>query len=104
MGARKTLCSTRCSARLESTARSESPGEVKPLTLARLSRPGPFEEEPSTGSWTAGGGQRPGSQGEGREDGSHWSQSLGQGEKMKPVDKTRGWKTPGKERLMEQKY
>lgn len=43
----------------EHNARSESPGEVKPLTLARLSRPGTFGEEPSTGSWTAGGGQRP---------------------------------------------
>lgn len=29
----------------EHDARRESPGEVKPLTLARLSRPGPFEEE-----------------------------------------------------------
>lgn len=74
---------------------NESPGEVKPLSLAWLSRPGPFEKEPRTG------GQLEvvrdsGSQGEGREDGSHWSQSQGQGEKMKPVDKTRGWKTPGK--------
>lgn len=42
----------------EQDSRSESPGEVKPSTLARLSRPGPFEEEPRTGSRTAVGGQR----------------------------------------------
>lgn len=58
VGVRKTLQHRAPGQAGEQDARSESPGEVKPSTLARLSRTGPFEEEPRTGSRTAVGGQR----------------------------------------------
>lgn len=68
VGVRKTLQHRAPGQAGEQDARSESPGEVKPSTLARLSRPGPFED-------SCGWSETQDHQGEGSEDGSHWSQS-----------------------------